>query len=179
MGAGTTIRLASIADADQIAAVHVRAWRWAYRGLVPDASLASLSAEERARAWRAWYEESVEALTWVAEERGVVLGFVSAGPSRDEDEGAADGELYGIYIEPRLVETGLGRRLFETAIGWLRKRGYAGATLWVLEGNDRARRFYGSAGWTPDGATKTESRAAFVLNEVRYRTTFQARTADA
>lgn len=179
MERGATIRLATIADADRIAGIHVRAWRWAYDGLVPDDYLASLDVDERARAWGSWFERSTEVRTWVAQAEGDIQGFVSAGPCRDVDLRAADGELYGIYIEPRLVKTGLGRRLFETAIDWLRGKGYASATLWVLEGNDRARRFYEAAGWSPDGASKTESRQGFDLHEVRYRRSFASHTSNA
>jgi hypothetical protein len=32
--------------------------------------------------------------------------------------------------------------------------GYTAATLWVIDGNRRARRFYAAAGWSVDGATK-------------------------
>ncbi len=36
----------------------------------------------------------------------------------------------------------------------LRREGFARVTLWVLEGNARARRFYEVAGLAPDGARK-------------------------
>jgi hypothetical protein len=47
--------------------------------------------------------------------------------------------------------------------------GYRDATLWVLQDNARARRFYSQAGWTADGATKTDDLDGFSLLEVRYR----------
>jgi hypothetical protein len=46
-GEGVTVRAATLADAEGIARVHVDAWRWAYRGDVPDAFLAALSVAER------------------------------------------------------------------------------------------------------------------------------------
>jgi ribosomal protein S18 acetylase RimI-like enzyme len=51
----------------------------------------------------------------------------------------------------------------------LRCRGFDEAVLWVLETNERARRFYEKAGWKTDGQTKTEERGPVVLNDVRYR----------
>lgn len=164
-----TIRRATLADAEGIAAVHVAAWRWTYRGQVPDAYLEALSVAERAEAWRSWVRDAVGIRVWVAESSERVVGFVIAGPSRDDDAEASTGELYGIYLEPERVHSGLGRLLFETATTWLRASGFAQATLWVLASNERARRFYGAAGWEPDGSSRVEPRQGFSLHEVRYR----------
>ena len=46
------IRLAHIDDAEGLARVHVDSWRVAYKGIVPDEHLASLSYEKRAGRWR-------------------------------------------------------------------------------------------------------------------------------
>jgi ribosomal protein S18 acetylase RimI-like enzyme len=51
----------------------------------------------------------------------------------------------------------------------LRGRGFRTATLWVLESNDRTRRFYEKAGWKPDGATTTERIDCLNYPTVRYR----------
>jgi len=106
--------------------------------------------------------------TFVAEdgERRVV-GFTSVGPSRDE---RGLGELYAIYVDPDAWSTGAGLALIERAEEQLRSE-YEVATLWVLEANPRARRFYERAGWTPDGARKAEERWGVRAPEVRYRKT--------
>jgi hypothetical protein len=41
--------------------------------------------------------------------------------------------------------------------------------LWVLEGNERAERFYRAAGWARDGGRKVEEFQGTDLVEVRYR----------
>ena len=46
-----TIRVATEGDAAGIARVHVRSWQEAYAGIVPDAYLASLDADERTAQW--------------------------------------------------------------------------------------------------------------------------------
>lgn len=57
----------------------------------------------------------------------------------------------------------------ETCLDRARQRGFARVTLWVLDSNQRARRFYEKAGFTTDGASKTETVApGVVLEEVRY-----------
>jgi RimJ/RimL family protein N-acetyltransferase len=45
----------------------------------------------------------------------------------------------------------------------------AKVTLWVLDSNARARRFYEAAGFRPDGAVKVDDSHGFVLRELRYR----------
>jgi hypothetical protein len=52
----------------------------------------------------------------------------------------------------------------------LTRLGYTDAILWVLDTNDRARRFYALAGWAEDGASKTDASRGFDITEVRYRT---------
>ncbi len=46
---------------------------------------------------------------------------------------------------------------------------YTHATLWVLEDNRRARRFYEAAGWHADGAAVEDTTGGASLNKLRYR----------
>lgn len=164
------IRGARPHDARAIAEIHVRGWRWAYPGLVPDELLEGLSVERREQHWRDRLSEPATRLRlWLAEREGRVMGFVAAGPSQDADAVPRTGEVYAIYLEPDVVGTGVGRRLFAHAVEDLRSSGYLAATLWVLESNARTRRFYEIAGWQIDGTTKAESWGGFDLEEVRYR----------
>jgi Acetyltransferase (GNAT) family. len=43
------------------------------------------------------------------------------------------------------------------------------AILWVLESNQRARRFYEAAGWRADGGHKIDESYGFPMSLVRYR----------
>jgi hypothetical protein len=49
---GDTIVPASVADADEIGAMHVRSWQGAYRGLMPQEYLDQLDPASRADRWR-------------------------------------------------------------------------------------------------------------------------------
>jgi ribosomal protein S18 acetylase RimI-like enzyme len=148
--ATVTFRDARPSDAQAIAAVHVASWHYAYRGLLPDAFLDRLSVEDRERSWGTALADPAYGVV-VAEDAGRVVGFVSFGPSRDEGASDRTAEIPAIYVDPEVLGTGVGRRLFDAAVGRLREAGYARATLWVLEANDRARRFYEKAGWSWDG----------------------------
>ncbi|HET7235665.1 MAG TPA: GNAT family N-acetyltransferase, partial [Actinomycetota bacterium] len=87
----------------------------------------------------------------------------------DADATERTGEVYAIYLDPDRVGTGLGRQLFERAVGDLRDRGFSSVTLWVLQTNERARRFYEVAGWAPDGASSSERVDCEMRPTIRYR----------
>jgi GNAT superfamily N-acetyltransferase len=163
------VRDATIEDAEGLARIHVRGWQWGYRGLLPSAYLEGLSVERRAEQWRSWLLDPGRTRTWVAGTEELALaGFVAAGPSRDPRAGAEAGEIYAIYLEEAVAGSGVGRTLLRHAVDGLREAGFARATLWVLDRNARARRFYEKAGWAADGATHSEPREDVEMNEVRY-----------
>lgn len=158
-------------DALAIAEIHVRSWQAAYRGQLTDDYLDGLKVEDRLELHRRALEQPPpEYRMWVAEDGGRVVGFAVTGRSEDADADERTGELYAIYLEPDRVGTGLGRTLFEHAIDDLRERGYGVITLWVLETNEQARRFYESAGWAPDGTNTSERVDCEMRPTVRYRT---------
>ena len=164
------LRRARQDDARGIAEVHVKTWQHAYRGLVPDDVLSGLSVDTREQFWRrvlAIMEH--DRRIWLADTEGTVVGFVSAGPSEGGDAQASTGQVYAIYVTPDCWDRGVGRNLLVHAEQDLRTHGYADATLWVLDTNDRARAFYERAGWRADGGAKIEEFGGAQLSEVRYR----------
>ncbi len=151
------VRTAGVADAEAIARVQLAAWLEAYRGLVPDPVLDTLTLTELRSGWRQWIEAEPEArLTLVAQGKGgEVIGFASIGPSRDLDvDPAVSGELYAFYVAPSHWRRGVGARLLRRAVEELAARRYLSADLWVLSGNARGRAFYEAQGWSLEGTTK-------------------------
>ena len=173
--ADVRIRPARPDDADDLARVHIEAWRSAYRGLVPDAVLDGFSLEQRAAYWRRTIDSTAapgaERRTWVLEIDGALAGFCSTGPSRDEPgelpEGS--GEVYAIYLAPDVIGRGLGRALFAVALDDLVARDQRPIVVWVFEANERARRFYAAAGFEADGARQPVRFDEVDVPEVRYR----------
>jgi GNAT superfamily N-acetyltransferase len=158
------IRLATGGDALAIEAIRVRGWRTAYRHVFPPAELDAMPIDESR--WRPRLETPPAGwTTLVAQDGGDVIGFASVGPSRDEP---GLGELYALYVDPEHWSTGAGRALIAEAEARL-LADYVEATLWVLDDNPRACRFYERAGWAPDGSTKAEERWGVRAPEVRYR----------
>jgi hypothetical protein len=135
---GTVIRAARVADAPQIAVVHVRSWQAAYRGLLPQAYLDELEPAQRVGQWERSLAKADNARNGVlaADNGGMLLGFVGYSPSRDDD---------------RLAETG-----------------FVQVTPWALDSSVQARRFYEIARWHADGVEKTDESRAFPIIQVRY-----------
>jgi GNAT superfamily N-acetyltransferase len=165
------VRDAEPGDAAGIAEVHVESWRAAYRGLLPQQVLDGLDVSVRTDLWIRIMSRTDPArgAVLVAEEDGRIIRLASVGRPRDEDaDPARTGELGAIYLRPDAWGRGVGRALMEEAVSRLAAFGYVDATLWVLDTNERARRFYAAAGWVPDGTVKTEDMGGYSRSEVRY-----------
>jgi ribosomal protein S18 acetylase RimI-like enzyme len=166
------IRSAKPEDALRIATIHVEAWRVAYRGIIPDEYLRSLSIEQRHAAW----QQALEAghpFTWVAEEGDTAVGWISAAASRDVDASHSTGEIWAVYIDPGHWGEGIGRALCDAAEQELRRRGSTEVTLWVLKDNQRALGFYLSNGFFRDACEdRIIERGGKELREVRLRKQF-------
>jgi GNAT superfamily N-acetyltransferase len=177
------VRPARPEDAGRISEIRVRSWQSAYRGLVPQGYLDGLDPA----GWVAGRSEWISGVDWtrggcfvVSSDDGRLAGFAMLGPSRDDDPAPAGvGEVMAIYLAPDVWGEGLGRELMSVALGHLAACGYDQVTLWVLATNDRARRFYQAAGFSPDGAEKVDSSRGFPLAEVRYRRSLPQRRAAA
>ena len=129
-------------DAIAIAHVHVESWRTTYAGIVPDAYLAGLDEILRARLWREWLEN--QALVFVAEWDGRVVGFAHGGANREPLE-QCDAELYSIYLLKDAQKRGIGGGLLRAMANGLLERNFKSMAVWVLEQNG-SRNFYEKTG---------------------------------
>jgi ribosomal protein S18 acetylase RimI-like enzyme len=165
-----TLRPARLSDAAALAKVHVATWQQAYRGLLPDDFLDSLSLQASVDRWQQKLAQSAREV-WVACEAERIVGFVSFGASRDGDAApAGTGEVYSLYVHPTAWRRGIGSALMEQALHNLRALGYVEATLWVLRANQQARAFYEARGFAVDGAAKVDVNAVGIAyDDVRYR----------
>ena len=136
----SVVRPAELDDAAAIARVHVETWRTAYRGLLPDDFLASLSESMYSERWRRTLSDATNRV-YVAESAQGVIGFASGGRERaGEDE--FGGELYAIYVLQEAQGHGHGRRLVQAVAGGLRELALPDMIVWVLRENAPARGFY-------------------------------------
>lgn len=163
------VREARPDDAPEIARVHVASWNAAYRGVIADEALETLTEERLTGEWRAEIErpEAPGSAVSVVEDAGRVVGYARFGPSRDDDlDPRSDGEVYGFYLHPDSWGRGAGRVLMEHVLADFRARGLTRSVLWVVRANERARGFYRALGFEPDGR---DDKLCMGAPEERYR----------
>ena len=160
-----TVRRAGPEDAADVARVQVTGWHEAYTGRMPQSILDRLDVERATGWWRrvivGGTDGEIPGEVWVAERDGVVIGFASAGASRDDDPQQDQRELYAIYVLAEHYGSGAGQALLDAAIG------RSAASLWVLQDNPRARAFYERNGFRSDGSVKDDARWGDPVREER------------
>ncbi|WP_433675014.1 N-acetyltransferase family protein [Microbacterium gorillae] len=159
------IRQAALPDAHGLAEVHVRAWREAYAGRMPQSLLDGLSVSDRIASWQRILTSEAEPeapwRSWLSDNEGRVAGFISIGPSRDEDL-PPHIELYALYVLADAYGSGAGQALMDVASDFARP-----TSLWVLDDNPRAQAFYRRNGFAFDGAEKVDEYNGVKLRELR------------
>lgn len=157
-----TVRPCVERDLERIGWVHSRSRQAAYAGLVAGDALAQVTPEAQVEVWR---ERMSLAATrvFVAELDGVVVGFVSL---QENYEGT---ELNAIHLLPEVVGTGVGSALMEAAVKQARVEGRDSLHLFVIEENERARRFYDRTGWRLVGPAGTHDVGGAQVGIVRYQ----------
>ena len=178
-------RLATPADADAIATIHIASWRAAYRGLLPDELLAALDHGQRAALWASVLtRDRPRSSAFVVESDGVPLGFADLRPSLEVDSDPVTvGEVAAVYVDPGHWGGGAGRALMTAIEERAAEFGYARLELRVLEQNAAARGFYERLGWATDDVPRPDragvSQHGFPdgvpVTVVRYRKPLSAR----
>lgn len=151
------IRTAAVADAAALFAIQQRSWIHAYASFIDVERMVAHAPEERLARWQARLTEA-STTTWVWDQDGTVVGYVTIGAARDDDADASTGELHAIYVDPPAQGAGVGSRLLAAAVDALRAQGFTRATLWTFEANGLARRFYARRAWSvdPSGAAQED-----------------------
>lgn len=130
------IRQANTQDISALARVHVQSWHETYTGLMPQSILDGISIEAREAQWNRTLENQ-NVWVCVAELNGDMVGFTSFA-ARDSEDFA---ELFTLYVLKSHHGLGIGRKLWDTTLGFLETHNIKKLVLWVLE-NNPTRRFY-------------------------------------
>ena len=148
------LRQACALDAVALASVHFQSINATFCDLIPD----YVNSRTLADFEKIWHERviSPSSITCVLTRGEEIVGFVSAGPSRDEDADDKCGSVDRIYLHPSVWEKRLGARLLQWCEDNLRDRNFNRVQLWVFEPNARAIRFYERHGYKHDGKIKSE-----------------------
>lgn len=103
------------------------------------------------------------------EENHNIIGFISFGPSRDQDvDSSVVAEITAMYLNPSQWRKGHGTLLSNAVLTDLSKQGYQQVSLWVLDSNQKARNFYERLGFTASSDIRVEQEESHNLREIRY-----------
>ncbi len=94
---------------------------------------------------------------------------IVATPSRDDDTGDDVAEIVAMNVSPEAWRSGVGTSLMTDALDRFRRDGWRVVSLWVVDGNDRAQKFYEQFGFEFDGARATHEPSG--ARELRMRLT--------
>lgn len=136
------IREARPEEADLLAAIQRDASLAALAHIFPPERFPFPTPEVRERWQHAVADPELTVL--VAERGGSLVGVA----------GCRAEWLDGLYVLPASWGKGVARELHDDVLERLRAAGSARGNLWVLEHNDRARRFYEKLGWRLNGDTR-------------------------
>ncbi len=159
---GWSVRPSTADDAAGITRVRIDGWRTAYGRLIPSSYLERMEErrETEVASRRERFGLDAEQTEWVGVLGGEVVGWASAGRSRDPDA-PVPRELFALYTDPPVHGSGLAAALVRAVLG------DAPASLWVLEDNPRARAFYSRQGFVADGSRKMLDGELSHLPEIR------------
>lgn len=141
-----SVRPATVADAHQIAQVHVASWKTTYQGIVPQDYLDALDVTLRTERWKEEFARG-DSHIFVAEDTDIICGFISGGRLR-EPIGNYDAEIYAVYVLADAQRRGVGRDLMRSLAMVLAERGFVRPAVWVL-GDNPSRHFYARLGGKP------------------------------
>jgi ribosomal protein S18 acetylase RimI-like enzyme len=115
-----------------------------------DAPYAFGSTYERETAFteQEWLGRIKRSAYFVARAVDDPIGLVGAFSPTDRPDAR---EIVSMWVEPDSRGGKLADQLLSTAMGWARDDGAGAVSLWVAEGNERARRFYVRYGFEPTG----------------------------
>jgi ribosomal protein S18 acetylase RimI-like enzyme len=131
-----SIRLASLADAAAIAALHAASWRSAYRGILSDRTLGTDLDQDRREHWCAVLADLAPGDIVLMVDG---LAFIAVWQEGDPGFGAY---LDNLHVHPDCRGGGLGRRLMGAAAESLAARDERRLYLWVFDANVRTIEFY-------------------------------------
>lgn len=130
---------------------------------------------ERQDQWEARLGAAPPPVVFVAENETRIVGFVSVGSSREVDAHQSVGEIYSLYVDPPYWGQGVGKTLWFEAESFAVSTGWTSLTLWVLEGNARARSFYESVGLSQVNQRKVYQRDGHTALSLRYEASLVSR----
>jgi GNAT superfamily N-acetyltransferase len=113
--------------------------------------------------WQRWMSPGATFILYAPEEaRGMVAG------QRDETDPAGV-HLMAMWVHPKIRGSGGAGELVSAVVGWAKSEGAKYVRLKVIQGNDRARRFYERMGFCPTGVEVVRERDRLIEIQMERR----------
>ena len=146
------IRKATKADICGLSEVHLQCWQESYPGIIPTDILNNLELEKYIESWKAAFENNSQTSVFVAVQGKSIVGLAASGQQRDENLHVRyPGEFYAVYVLKNSQRNKVGLHLMDAMCKDLINKQLSAATLWVLEDNLNARKFYEKMGGLKGG----------------------------
>ena len=133
------IRPSQPIDAGAMSRIYVQTWQDTYLGVVPYGYLSTMSVNQHEHAFLNELR-SREITSFVAEDNGRLMGFITGGYERNGDC-IYSGEIYTLYVLKNHQRKGIGSRLVSALATQFERFGIYSMLVWVLKENP-CRRFY-------------------------------------
>ena len=106
------------------------------------------------------WRRRADSLTFIAERSAEPVGLVTAicRPAGDETDSPPEWELVSMWVRPDVRGQGYADQLVSAVAEAVRAQSADQLTLWVADGNARARAFYLRAGFRSAGISQVFSR---------------------
>ncbi|MEJ2473214.1 MAG: GNAT family N-acetyltransferase [Desulfobacterales bacterium] len=119
--------------------IYVKTWRDTYLSVIPFGYLFGMSESRQEQAFLNELS-SRQTISFVAEDAGRVVGFITGGDERNKDD-IYRGEIYTLYVLKHFQRRGIGGRLVSALATRLNRNGIYSMLVRVLKLNPY-RRFY-------------------------------------
>lgn len=168
------IRQANLSDAKNIATLIISGWQTAYKGLINQNFLNSMSISKMDEGWsKNITSQNKDNHIFVYENNNKILGVIRFGKPDDENS-SYNAEIHVLYVEPSLKRHGIGTKLFNFAKDYFIKNNTINMIIWCLKGNIPSINFYKKMGGTIVGTRKSvvnnieleEVGIAYTLNNI-------------
>ena len=154
-----TVRRMEESDRGEVCELYTAAWKAGSTGLIPQEYLDELTPDK--------INYAIDEGSFVAVDGGRVAAHCHARTASEADW-RGWGEIHTMYTHPDYWRKGYGTAVFKRAEEWLYERGFDEVYLFVLEGNERAERFYKAQGFFPNGGTLCCEIGGVVVTDNRY-----------
>lgn len=149
------IRQANLSDAKNIATLIVSGWQTAYKGLINQNFLNSMSISKMAEGWsKNITSQNKDNHIFVYENNNKILGVIRFG-NPDDENSSYNAEIHVLYVEPSLKRQGIGTKLFNFAKDYFIKNNTINMIIWCLKNNIHSINFYKKMGGKIVGTRKS------------------------